>query len=31
MVIILVAKVTKMSWFDQPELQAIVSDLLKMG
>lgn len=27
---ILVAKVTKMSWFDHPELQGIVTDLLKM-
>jgi len=30
MVMILVAKVTKMSWFDHPELQGIVTDLLKM-
>jgi hypothetical protein len=30
MIMILVAKVTKMSWFDHPELQAIVADLLKM-
>jgi len=30
MVIILVAKVTKMSWFDHPELQGIVTDLLNL-
>lgn len=30
MVIILLAKVVKMSWFDHPELQGIVSDLEKM-
>ena len=30
MIIILVAKVTKLSWFDHPELQAIVNDLIKM-
>ena len=30
MIIILVAKVTKLSWFDHPELQGIVNDLIKM-
>ena len=29
MVIILIAKVIKMSWFDHPELQSIVHDLQK--
>lgn len=29
MVIILLAKVVKMSWFDHPELQSIVNDLEK--
>ena len=31
MVIILLAKVVKMSWFDLPELQGIVPDLSKLA
>ena len=31
MIIILLAKVVKMSWFDHPELQAIVPDLSKLA
>jgi precorrin-4 methylase len=30
MVIMVIAKVTKMSWFDHPEMQAVVQDLIKM-
>jgi hypothetical protein len=30
MVIILLAKVVKMSWFDHPEIQSVVQDLIKM-
>jgi exportin-7 len=30
MVIILLAKVVKMSWFDHPEIQSIVGDLVKL-
>lgn len=30
MVVILLAKVVKMSWFDHPELQGIVTDLVKL-
>jgi hypothetical protein len=30
MVIILLAKVVKMSWFDNPEIQSIVNDLVKL-
>ena len=31
MIIILLAKVVKMSWFDHPELQSIVGDLSKLA
>ncbi len=30
MVIMVIAKVTKLSWFDHPEMQAVVQDLIKM-
>lgn len=31
MVIMCVAKITKLAWFDHPELQGTVTDLLNMG
>jgi hypothetical protein len=31
MIITLLAKVVKMSWFDHPELQGIVQDIIKLS
>ena len=30
MVIMLITKITKLAWFDQPEIQSVVFDLIKM-